>query len=176
MKLIEAAALISTDLIDWARPQSWCELGAGKGTFTLALAQLLAPGTMIYAVDFDQRALQQIPDQYDGVTIRKIIGDIESPSLRFPSVEGVLMANTLHFVKEPRVLLSKLASVANRFLIVEYERSRPHRWVPYPLDFERLRRLFAEVGMDQVEKITTRPSLFGGTMYAAFAERYLAQL
>jgi hypothetical protein len=44
---------------------------------------------MIYAVDFDQRALQQMPDQYDGVTIRKIIGD--SPSLSFPSVEGVLI-------------------------------------------------------------------------------------
>lgn len=141
----------------------------------MALAQLLAPGSVIYAVDFDPKALQQIPNQFEGVTIRKVIADIESPSLRFPSVEGVLMANTLHFVKDPLVLLTKIVSVANRFCIVEYERSRPHRWVPYPVGLGRLRQLFAEVGIDQVEKIAGRPSLFGGTMYAAFAERSLTQ-
>jgi hypothetical protein len=61
--------------------------------------------------------------------------------------------------------------VADRFLIVEYERSKPNRWGPYPVGFERLRELFIEVGVERVEKLATRPSLFGGTMYSALAEK-----
>jgi hypothetical protein len=90
---------------------------------------------------FDPRVLEGIPDQHDGVEIRKIAGDLQSSSLRLPSVEGVLMANTLHFIQEQQIFLKRLRSVANRFLIVEYERSRPNRWEPYLVGFEKLRRL-----------------------------------
>jgi hypothetical protein len=62
MKVAEATALICTPLIEWARPQSWCDLGSGRGTFTIALAQLLTPGSTIYAIDFDQGALEGIPE------------------------------------------------------------------------------------------------------------------
>ncbi len=124
MKITEATALIRTPLIEWARPQSWCDLGSGSGTFTVALAQLLAPGSTIYAVDLDRRTLEGIPDQHDGVEIRKIVGDLQSSSLRLPPVDGILMANTLHFIREQQALLRRLLSVADRFLIVEYERLR----------------------------------------------------
>ena len=137
----------------------------------MALAQLLAVGSAIYAVDFDQRSLERIPDQHDGVEIRKIVGDLKSSSLRLPSVDGILMANTLHFIREQQVFLRRLLSVAECFLIVEYERSRPTKWGPYPVGFERLRQLFIEAGVERVEKLATRPSLFGGTMYSALAER-----
>jgi len=175
MKTSEAAALIRTPLIEWGKPQSWCDLGSGNGTFTLALAHLLAPGSTIYAVDFDQRALEAIPDQQNEVGIRKIGADLQSATLRLPSVAGILMANTLHFIQEQQIFLKRLRSVAERFLIVEYERSKPNRWGPYPVDFERLHRLCAEAGIDRVEKLATRPSLFGGTMYSAFAERSRTQ-
>jgi ubiquinone/menaquinone biosynthesis C-methylase UbiE len=171
MKTNEATALIRTPLIEWVQPQSWCDLGSGSGTFTVALAQLLAPGSTIYAVDFDERALERIRDQHNGVKIRKILGDLQSSSLRLPPVAGILMANTLHFIQEQQIFLKKLRSVADRFLIVEYERSKPNRWGPYPVGFERLRQLFTEAGVERVEKLTTRPSRFGGTMYSAFAER-----
>jgi hypothetical protein len=138
----------------------------------MALAQLLAPGSTIYAVDFDQRALEVIPDQRDGVEIRKIIGDLQSSSLRLPSVDGILMANTLHFIQEQQALLRRLLSVADRFLIVEYERTKPNPWGPYPGGFERLRQLFTEAGVERLEKLVTRPSLFGGAMYSALAERF----
>lgn len=171
MKINEAAALIHTTLIEWARPQSWCDLGSGNGTFTTALAQLLAPGSTIYALDFDSRVLEEIPNKCHGVEIRKILGDLESSSLRLPSVDGILMANTLHFIREQHTLLARLMSLTDRFLIVEYERSKPNRWGPYPVGFEHLRQLFAEVGVERVQKLATRPSLFGGTIYSAFAER-----
>ena len=49
--------------------------------------------------------------------------------------------------------------------------SKPNRWGPYPVGFERLRQLFTEAGVERVEKLATRPSLFGGTMYSALVER-----
>jgi ubiquinone/menaquinone biosynthesis C-methylase UbiE len=171
MKITEATALIRTPLIEWARSQSWCDLGSGRGIFTVALAQLLAPGSTIHAVDLDRRALARIPGQHGGVEIRKIVGDLQSFSLRLPQVDGILMANSLHFIQEQQALLRRLLSVADRFLIVEYERSRPNRWGPYPVGFERLRKLFSEAGVERVERLATRPSLFGGTMYSALAER-----
>jgi ubiquinone/menaquinone biosynthesis C-methylase UbiE len=171
MKITEATALIRTPLIEWALSQSWCDLGSGSGTFTVALAQLLAPGSTIYAVDLDRKTLEGIPDQHNGVEIRKIVGDLQSFSLRLPQVDGILMANTLHFIQEQQVLLRRLLSVADRCLIVEYERSRPNRWGPYPVGFEKLRQLFSEAGVERVERLATRPSLFGGTMFSALAER-----
>ena len=89
--------------------------------FTTALALLLAFGSTIHAVDLDQRALEEIPDQYDGVAIRKILGDLRTPSVRLPSVDGVLMANSLHFIREQHLFLRRLLSLTDRFLIVEYE-------------------------------------------------------
>jgi ubiquinone/menaquinone biosynthesis C-methylase UbiE len=171
MKIDEASALIRTPLIEWNRPQSWCDLGSGNGTFTRALAQLLAPGSTIYAVDFDASALEEIPDRHNEVVIRKIVGDLESQTLRLPTVDGMLIANTLHFIREQQSLLGRLLTVTDRFLVVEYERSMSNRWGPYPVRFEKLSQLFNEVGVDRVEKLTTRPSLFGGTMYSALTQR-----
>ena len=170
VKISEAAALIRTPLIEWARPQSWCDLGCGGGTFTMALAHLLAPGSTIHAVDLNQRALARVPGHYDGVEIRKTVGDIRSPSLRLPVADGILMANTLHFIQEQQGLLRRLLSVTDRFLIVEYEQTKPNPWRPYPVGFERLRQLSTEAGLERVKKLATRPSLFGGTMYSALAE------
>ncbi|WP_158792159.1 class I SAM-dependent methyltransferase [Granulicella sp. L60] len=171
MKINETTALIRTPLIDWARPQSWCDLGCGNGAFTAALAQLLAPGSTIYAIDFDQRALDRIPDQYDEVEVRKIIGDIQSPSLCIPSTDGMLLANALHFIRDQHTFLRRLLSLTDSLLIVEYERSKPNPWGPYPVGSVRLRELLNELGVEQLEKLTTRPSRFGGTMYSAFARR-----
>ncbi len=137
--------------------------------FTMALACLLAPDSVIHAFDLDLRALELVPDHYDGVEIRKALGDIRSSSLRLPMVDGILMANTLHFIEDQQMLLRRVLSVADRILIVEYERSKPNRWGPYPVGFERLRQLFADAGVERVEKLATRPSVFGGTMYSALA-------
>lgn len=137
----------------------------------MALAQLLAPGSTIYAVDLDPRALEGIPGQRNGVEIRKIVTDLQSSSLRLPSVDGALMTNTLHFIHEQQSFLRSVVSVADCFLIVEYERTKPNPWGPYPVGFEKLRQLFSGAGVERVEKLATRRSLFGDTMYSALAGR-----
>jgi SAM-dependent methyltransferase len=170
MKIRQATALIRTPLIERVRPQNWCDLGCGTGTFTTALAELLAPGSTIHAVDLDQKALEKIPDRHDGVQIQTILGDLRSSSLRLPSVDGNLMANSLHFIREQHLLLRRLLSLTDLFLIVEYERSKPHPWGPYPVGFAKLCELFSELGVERVEKLQTSRSRFGGTMYSAAAD------
>jgi trans-aconitate methyltransferase len=86
VKIDQASTLIHTPDIEWTRPQSWCDLGCGGGTFTVALAQSLAPGSTIQAIDLDQSALDEIPQRIDGVEIRKVIGDLQNPNLVLPSV------------------------------------------------------------------------------------------
>jgi len=165
----EARALICNPTLEQPRPQSWCDLGCGSGRFTVALAQSLASGSTIHAVDINQMALKQIPDEYQGVSIRKVFGDLQSPGLRLPSVDGILMANSLHFIQNQELLLRKLVSITDCIVIVEYERSKPHRWGPYPVGFERLRELFRKSGVRDIKRLATRRSRFGGEMYSALA-------
>jgi ubiquinone/menaquinone biosynthesis C-methylase UbiE len=170
MTIDQAAALLRTPRIEWARPQVWCDLGCGEGAFTLALASLLAPGSTIHAIDIDRRALRKIPESHDGVSIRTVVADINSLSLRLPPGDGILMANSLHFIQEQAQLLARLTAVTRRFLVVEYDRSRSSVWEPYPVNFNRLCDLFHEAGTDAVHRIDSRRSRFGGTMYSALAE------
>jgi hypothetical protein len=65
--------------------------------------------------------------------------------------------------------------VTECFLIVEYERSKPSPWVPYPVGFERLCELFSAAGVEPVDKLATCRSRFGGTMYSAFARTALTE-
>lgn len=137
----------------------------------MALAQLLAAGSTIHAVDRDHRALAGIPDQYDGVEVRKIVGDLNDAGLSLPTVDGILIANTLHFIRQQKDLLTRLLSVTDCILIVEYERFLPNPWGPYPVGFQKFRKLCSRIGVQRVERFGTRPSQFGGTMYSALATR-----
>ena len=175
MKIDQASTLLHTLGIEWTRPQSWSDLGCGKGTFSVALAQLLAPGSTIHAVDLNQSALDEIPERIDGVEIRKVLGDLQNANLALPSVDGILMANSLHFIRNQHAFLNRLLNLTDTFLIVEYERSKPTPWGPYPVGFERLREIFKDVGVERLEKLATRPSRFGGTMYSALAKRSIAK-
>lgn len=166
----QAAALLRTPRIEWTRPQAWCDLGCGEGLFTLALATLLVPTSSVFGIDRDQRALEKVPEEYRGVSIRRIRADLNSSSLRLPSVDGILMANVLHFFPKQEELLRRLQGLSKQFLIVEYERSRRSIWVPYPVNFQKLSDLFHATGEYFVERIDTRDSRFGGTMYSAFAK------
>jgi trans-aconitate methyltransferase len=61
MELQAAIDLIQNTFITTETPQIWADLGCGDGTFTTALASLLAPDSVIHAVDKNRRALRQLP-------------------------------------------------------------------------------------------------------------------
>ena len=178
MDLDEAVELISE-----AVPREagvWAELGAGEGTFVRGLARLLGPGAQIYAVDRDPRALAKLERwaQRDSVTVIPVTADftrpLDLPGLGAPGLDGLLFANSLHFVPRPEAVLERLAArlrPGGSVVIIEYDRSRPSRWVPYPIPAARLPALAAGAGLATPTITATRPSAFGGILYAAATTR-----
>jgi ubiquinone/menaquinone biosynthesis C-methylase UbiE len=117
--------------------QLWLDLGCGTGLFTLALARNLPPGSKIIAIDKDEKALRKIPATVNDVVIQTLAADFVYDALDVKEVDGILIANSLHYVKEKETLLKKLISSMKTngvFLIVEYDRRAGNQWVPYPLD------------------------------------------
>ena len=170
MYIADATELIRIDQIAGARAQTWCDLGCGTGTFTLALATLLPPGSVIHAIDKDERSLSQIPDGYQDVTIRKEVVNLGKSDLSLSALDGVLMANFLHFIKHQGAFIARLRTLSERLLVVEYDGRPPSPWVPYPLGFAALRGLLLERGFSEIAKLGTRASRFGGELYSALAE------
>jgi len=152
-------------------PQLWLDLGCGRGLFTLALAGNLPPGSKIIAIDKDEKALGKIPATVNDVVIQTRAADFEYDLLDVKEVDGILMANSLHYVKDKETLLNKLISSMRPngvFLIVEYDRQANNQWVPYPLTIDAAKALFKGLGYSGFHVLNKRPSAFGGYyMYAA---------
>jgi hypothetical protein len=54
---------------------------------------------------------------------------------------------------------------------VEYDMEIANHWVPYPISFLTLKKLFNDVGFSFVEKISERPSVFNrANLYSAIVE------
>lgn len=157
---------------------TWADLGAGDGTFTRALVELLGPDSRIYAVDRDTSAVAAIERwaRKQAPNVVAVAADFarpfDLPGLGETELDGMLLANALHFVRDADVVLSRLRSsvrVGGRIVLIEYDRRGPSRWVPYPIPIARLPTLAASAGLSAPEITATRPSLFGGTLYVAVA-------
>ena len=134
-------------------PQKWVDLGAGKGLFTNALSGLLGAGSVVYAVDKDQGALNAIKIKSTPTIITKLRKDFVSEILDWEKWDGILMANALHFVSDPLSLLQKLKQnlqPGGRLIVVEYNTDTPTHWVPYPVSFLSLKKLIQAAGFDSL--------------------------
>jgi SAM-dependent methyltransferase len=166
-----------------AGPGVWADLGAGAGTFTRALVARLGPGGRIYAVDREARAiagLQRWADRLNGAqaVVMPLQADFtrpfELPELGAPGLDGLLLANALHYVPEPGPLLGRLAGLVRprgRVVIAEYDGRAANPWVPYPIPSAALPRLAGAAGLSTPVVTATRRSSFGGTLYVARADR-----
>ena len=142
---------------------TWADLGCGDGTFTLALASLLAPGSTIHAMDIDGSALRTIPASHKGAHITTHRGDFVSETWPFTGLDGILMANSLHYVDHQAAFIracERRMKVRRHFLIVEYDSDEPNRWVPYPLSRAALTALFARADCAPVAFLQSRPSAY----------------
>ncbi len=170
MKLEKAIALINGDYLSIVEKTTWADLGCGKGTFTLALASLLNPGSTIYAVDVNSEDQADIPGMHNGVTIKKYKADFVKEPLSFKDLDGILMANSFHYVKDQYAFIlraSKWIKKNGCFLLVEYDTDKSSRWVPYPLGFSSLQNLFHKAGFPIVKKLSSQSSVFGSAkLYA----------
>src|SRR5262245_35575943 len=124
MRLRDAIDMLADGGVDAAAPATWADLGCGDGLFTRALAELLPSGSTIHAMDVDAAALRAIPSAYDGVRIATHRGDFTDQPWPFADLDGILLANSLHYVEQPGAFIRACESQMKprrRFLIVEYD-------------------------------------------------------
>jgi ubiquinone/menaquinone biosynthesis C-methylase UbiE len=171
----------ATSLIAGAVPQSagtWADLGAGSGTFTIALAKQLPRGSSIIAIDQDAAALEVLrarAQKYSlGAAVATRVGNFRTP-LDVPQLNGVLMANALHFVpyREQTTFLATLGDQlqnGGRVIVVEYDGRRASPWVPYPVARSVFSELCTTLGWSAPTFVGSRPSRYGGAIYAAYSD------
>ena len=166
MKHDDLVALIR-DGVAGERGGRWADLGAGEGAFTRALADLLGPEASIVAVDRDASALRGL-----GGNIETRVADFTRP-LDLHDLDGVLMANSLHFVRDKQPVLEsvrRMITPGGRLIVVEYGADRGNPWVPYPFVYARWEKIAAQAGFRKTRLLKTVPSRWLGSMYSAVSE------
>ena len=176
MRIDEAAAMLDNEDFHTAQQMVWADLGCGSGTFTLALANLLSPGSLVYAIDSNATALKNIPSSYNQVSIEKHKTDFIGNKLPFDKIDGILMANAFHYVQHKNAFIKEIAvhiKGNGRFLIVEYNTDQPVPvWVPFPVSFPSLQSLFQDAGFNTVRLLNERSSVYGhAPIYSAIVKR-----
>jgi ubiquinone/menaquinone biosynthesis C-methylase UbiE len=155
----------------------WLELGAGEGAFTLALADLLGPHGEIVALDRDAGALRrlaaQLEQRFPATGVRTTTANFHDHLPTGP-FDGVLAANSLHFLRDPVEVMTRSRAVlrtGGRLLVVEYDADRGNAWVPHPFSAARFPDLAKQAGFTSPREIGRVPSRYLGAMYAAAADR-----
>jgi trans-aconitate methyltransferase len=168
----EMVALIADGVA--TRAGTWAELGAGRGAFTAALRALLRSTATIYAVDRDGNAVRHLRQlaAMPGAAVVPQQADFTRP-LQLPQLDGLFMANALHFVPHQQDVLAALCThlrTGGRVLLVEYDLQRPTAWVPFPVPPARFEELATAVGLAALRVVGVRRSPSSGiAMYAAMA-------
>ena len=153
----------------------WADLGSGAGAFTLALADLLGETGHIYSVDKDRQALREqeraMQSLFPSITVEFLAADFTRP-LALPPLDGIVMANSLHYVRDKRALLQRIHAYlkpGGRLLLVEYNVDRGNLWVPYPLSYPTWEGLARQNGFGDTQLLEKVPSRFLNEMYSALS-------
>jgi SAM-dependent methyltransferase len=155
----------------------WADLGSGGGAFTLALADLLGPEGRIHSVDRDRNALQNqrraMLERFPASRVAYIEADFGRP-LDLPPLDGVVMANSLHFARRKEPLLQLVRGYlrpGGRLVLVEYDTDRGNPWVPHPLSYPTWERLARATGFEDTRLLGRVPSRVLGAIYSACSRR-----
>ena len=173
-----------TDHVDLLRPANlpqggiYADFGAGSGAFTLALRELIGSDATIYAVDDQRSSLAELESNHRARfnTTRNLIllKDDFSLSLSLPPLDGIVMANSLHFFKDKEKILRHVRGFLKpngALLIVEYNVDVGNMWVPYPMSFNVCRVLVKRAGFTEPRLLARTPSSFLREFYSAVAYR-----
>jgi SAM-dependent methyltransferase len=199
------------DHVDLLRPAdlppggTWGDFGAGGGAFTLALRELTGSRADIFAIDKDSARLNALERDYrirfgDTKNLHIIHDDFIRP-LDMPMLDGALMANSLHYFRNPKGegagkedgpigrirsaeavhpapdKMSVLRHVRSflkpngLLVLVEYNVDAGNPWVPYPLTFETWRGLALRAGFTEPRLLAKRPSSFLREFYSAVVQK-----
>lgn len=157
----------------------WAEFGSGRGAFTLALTELIGPTGTIHSVDKNGKALNEQAQaiQYRFAELAPkmhyLAADYTNP-LDLPPLDGLLMANSLHFQRDKRTILRAILdylSPGGCLILVEYNINRGNPWVPYPIPFNDWEELAQECGFINTRILGVRPSRSMKEIYSAVSDK-----
>jgi len=151
----------------------WAEFGSGSGAFTLALAALIARDSTIYSLDNNRRSLEQqeqkMQVRFPDLEVHYLTANFIMP-LDLPPLDGILIANALHFVKEKEPFIMQIKDYFKpdgRLLIVEYNIDHGNTWVPYPISFKSWEALAPKCGFTEIRLLNTKPSRYHKEIYSS---------
>lgn len=171
MTLHEAIDLIRKGVV----PSSgtWADIGAGTGMFTLALMEILTEGK-IMALDKSPHALYKIKAP-DHLKLEIIDADFNRP-LDLPELDGIVMANALHYAKDHESALHHVSAslrLNGIFILVEYDTERKNEpWVPNPVSFKKFQLLCKSAGLTDPIEIGRKKSIYNdGEIYVVVSKK-----
>jgi ubiquinone/menaquinone biosynthesis C-methylase UbiE len=156
---------------------TWADFGSGTGAFTLALAELIGPTGSIYSIDKNPGALREQERALRARFLNRMPGmhylvdDFAQP-IEISLLDGVIMANALHFVRNKDGLLRSIWGYlrpGGRLILVEYNVDRGNPWVPYPLSYATWETLAHRNGFVDTVLLARRPSRFLTEIYSALS-------
>ena len=97
-----------------------------------------------------------------------------SRHLDIPPLDGIVMANSLHYFKNKEKILRHVREFLKpngALLLVEYNVDSGNFWVPHPLTFETFHSLAPRAGFTEPKLLAKVPSRFLNEFYSAVAYR-----
>ncbi|MBD8487164.1 methyltransferase domain-containing protein [Echinicola sp. CAU 1574] len=168
MTLKEAITLIESANIQDHNGQKWMDLGCGSGVFSRALGNILPPNSTIYAIDKTYQEVEEwINTKFE---IQFLQLDFIHHDLPAVQLDGIIMANSLHYVKDPGTFLKsikKRLESTSSIIIIEYNTDKPNPWIPYPLNYLRLSDVIFAAGFSKIRLLNKTKSIYGGEIYSA---------
>jgi ubiquinone/menaquinone biosynthesis C-methylase UbiE len=128
-------------------------------------------------VDIDRRSLEvqkpRMAAEFPDNEVTYLQADFTHP-LKLPALDGIIMANSLHFVREKKEVIKQIRELLKpkgRLVVVEYDTDKPTSYVPYPFSYDTWEELAADCGFVETKQLATRPSSNMGRIYSALSLR-----
>ncbi len=151
----------------------WADFGSGEGAFTLALRDIAGPNSEIYSIDKDAKSLEKqkraFDAQFPGSNIHYMTKNF-TEEIVLPELDGIIMANSLHYVRDKKSLLVTLLShlrEGGSFILVEYNVDKGNFWVPFPISFKSFQKLAASTDLAEPKLLGKIPSTFLKEIYSS---------
>lgn len=157
---------------------AYADFGAGSGAFTLALREVVGSDAIIYAVDKDKSSLGELENhhraQFNSTGNLILLPNDFSRLLDLPPLDGILMANSLHFFRDKMKVLNHVRTWLKpngSLIVVEYNVDSGNPWVPHPFSFDTFHKLATQTGFSEPRLLSTHPSRFLREFYSALTTK-----
>lgn len=144
------------------------DIGSGSGTFSIPMAKAIAPNGILYAVDIDQKMLDDVAARAkrEGVTnLRTVLAEHDDPRLPVKDVDVAFYHHVLHLIEHRQVHVNATAKYLEpdgRIVVIEPNHEMPASLMSLSqLDVDNW---MAAIGFYPVDK----PAVFDDSFFAVY--------